>query len=73
MPSTGLQAGVFPRSTGACSRWPPHTAVQLTAIGMRHHAYTGGERERERERETVGGGRVATGLQRQSVIVEYCG
>jgi len=29
--------------------------------------------EREREREMVGGGRVATGLQRQSVIAEYCG
>jgi len=51
VPSTGLQAGVFPRSAGACSRRPPRTAVQLTAIGMRHHAYT----ERERERETAGG------------------
>jgi len=26
--------------------------MQLTAIGMRHHAYTDRERERERERET---------------------
>jgi len=29
-----------------CSRWPPRTAVQLTAIGIRHHAYTDRERER---------------------------
>ena len=65
----GLQAGVFPRSAGACSRRPPRTAVQLTAIGMRHHAYT----DRERERDTAGGGGVATQLQRQSMIVEYCG
>jgi len=64
--------GVCPRSAGVCSRRPPGTAVQLTAVGMRHHAYT--ERERERERERHGGrGGVATRLQRQSVIAEYCG
>jgi len=70
--STGLQAGVFPRSAGAFSRRPLGTAVRLTAIGMRHHAYTQREREREREREndTAGEGGVATRLQRQSVIVK---
>jgi len=51
--STGLKAGVFPRSAGVCSRRPPRTAVQLTATGMRHHAYR--ERERERQRERHGG------------------
>jgi len=61
--SMGLQAGVFLRSAGACSRRPPRTAVQLTAIGMRHHTYT----------DMAGGGGVATRLQRQSVITEYCG
>ena len=60
--SPGLQAGVFPRSAGVCSRRPPCTAVHLTATGMRHHAYT------DRERDTAGGGGVATWLQRQSVI-----
>jgi len=29
--------------------------------------------QRERERDTAGGGGVATRLQRQSVIVQYCG
>jgi len=59
----------LPRSAGSCSRRPPRTTVQLTAIGMKHHAYTDGARERD----TAGGGGVATRLQRQSVIAEYCG
>jgi len=66
--STGLQAGVFPCSAGVCSRRPLLTAVQLTAI-----EWDTRNTQTERERDTAGGGGVATWLQRQSVIAEYCG
>jgi len=41
-------------------------ALPVRAVDGRVHAYT------DRERHTAGGGGVATGLHRQSVIVEHC-
>jgi len=73
----------------ACSardfRWEFSHAVPVRVVDGRHvlqcswlplewdTTHTERERERERQRDTAGGGGVATRLQRQSVIAEYCG
>jgi len=66
----GSKSGVRLGTRAACSardiRRAFSHALPVRAVNGRVHAYT------DRERDTAGGGRVATRLQRQSVIVEHC-